>query len=334
MTVHRVLSHVGKIAVSAVALSYVLTRWVAWRSLTDAAQNIDCVWLGLAILVTLLMRWLLAVQYSLLARAAGPPPSVLTVMKAHFISSLFAVIAPGEIVSSGVSWHYLGRDRGNYALAGAVLIYLKLIAYAAIAILALLGVLLEPRLKAMNIPILAIGFIFACTAGTIPFLHGPTAIVARRMAEKISSIFPLGRWSQRIQQIPGRMLMLHELPTLKLLQPLPLTLIINILGAIGLGFTFKAAGVQVPWHACLWLRAVLIIVQAAPVSLAGTGVRELTLVFLLRKLFDSPSVQVVVASLLILAMNIFFGLIIGGTLFVLDRGRHPLATIPDKQTIP
>jgi uncharacterized membrane protein YbhN (UPF0104 family) len=241
-------------------------------------------------------------------------------MKAQLISSLFTTVAPGELVSSGVSWHYLARERGNYAETGAMLVYLKLVGYAAIALLALAGVFLEPRLHGMHVTAISIVVLVVCTISSVPFWHGPSAAAAQRAAEALLGALPFGRWSKYLHSVPKRLLVLHELPRAQLVIPIVMAFVINLCGAVTIAFNFEAAGVQVPWHACLWIRAVLTVVQAVPVSIAGTGLRELTLVYLLGSIYGTPSAEVIIASLLILALNLIYGLLIGGVLFLLDRG--------------
>jgi hypothetical protein len=319
----------AKIAISAAALAYVFTRRVDLRSLQSARSATNLYWLLPSAIMALLVRWLTAVQFHRLAGSLGPAPSVPRIMKAQLIASLFSTFSPGEVLSSSVSWHYLARDQRNYANTGAVLVYLKLVTYASISLVALLGVVLEPGLRSMHVAALASAVLLACAVSAVPFWHGPSAAAARRGAEAIARALPLGRWSHRVQTIPSRLLVLHELPSAQLFSPVLLSLLINIVGAIGIGFTLQAGGVRIPWHACLWLRAVLTVVQAVPISIAGTGVRELTLVFLLGRVFGSPSAHVIIASLLILGVNLFFGLLIGGVLFLLDRGSSPLGAIAD-----
>ena len=62
----------------------------------------------------------------------------------------------------------------------------------------------------------------------------------------------------------------------------------------------------------------LTIVQTVPLTIAGTGLREITFIYLLQSLYGVEPALAVTGSLLSLAMNLFFGLGIGSILFVLD----------------
>lgn len=312
-----------KIAGTAAALHYIFNHWVDWRSLHTALRNTDSSLLALAALLTLLVRWVTAMQFRILAAPLMTAPGVGKIMQAHLISSFFATITPGELVSSGVSWHYLARDERSYALTGAMLVYLKLSGYAVILLLAGLGVMLEPRLRVLHVPSLAVLAPLLCLLGTLPFVHSPTAEKLRHGAGVVLHRLPLGRWREQARQLPDQLLALHHLPSSRLLLPVPLAFVINLIGAAGFGLILHAAGVAVPWHACLWLRAVMTVVQTIPISIAGAGVRELTLVALLGSIYGAPSAPVVVASLLMLAISLFYGFFLGGALFLLDRGRKP-----------
>jgi glycosyltransferase 2 family protein len=318
MRTRSTLLLVLKLAATTLALGYVFHRWVDTQALLAAIRGVSPAWLGMALSLALLNRWLLAEQFRRVAAEFSLPYGTLTVMKAHLISSFFATVAPGEVASSGASWHYLAREHGAYGKVAGILVFLKLIGYACLTLFALVALLLEPRLAPLGIYQAALITATASILGLVALVHprsGPFLMAqSRRLAESL----PWRRARELISRGVEAFLSVHQLSRSAYGWSIAYAILNNLVGAATIGALFAAAGVDAPWSAWFWLRAVLTIVQTVPLTIAGTGLREITFIYLLQSLYGVEPALAVTGSLLSLAMNLFFGLGIGSILFVLD----------------
>jgi uncharacterized membrane protein YbhN (UPF0104 family) len=342
MTRRTVLLIGLKLAVSVAILGYIFARWVHLQDLAKALGRMDPAMFVSALALTLVVRWLLAAQFRQLAGWFGLKHTILGVMKAHLISSFFSTVAPGEIISSGVSWHYLARGHRAYGRVGGMLVFLKLVGYACLTAFALVALLMEPRLSALGLRRYAVIVAVACAVGLLALLHPGLVRVLLTTGCRLVERLPSSRLRTLAEHGLETFFSIHALSWRQDVVTVGYAVLINVAGALALGCLFSAAGVQVPWTAWFWLRAVITVIQAVPLSLAGTGVREVTLVYLLGALYHTDPTLTVAASLLILGVNLFYGLAVGGLLLLLDRGAPrpasavtgpaqagPPATLPD-----
>lgn len=311
-----------KLTATAAALGYVFHTWVDGAALATAIRQVSPGWISAAIGLALINRWVLADQFRRMAEEFALPYRTLTVMKAHLISSFFAAIAPGEVASSGASWHYLAREHGAYGKVAGILVFLKLVGYACLAFFALFALLLEPRLAPLGVHRLALLPALACIVGLVALLHPKTGPFVTRRARTVAGWIPWRRPRELLVHGIEAFLSVHGMPWKAYAWAISHAVLSNVVGALTLGCLFEAAGVHIPWSAWFWLRAVLTIVQTVPISVAGTGVREITFVYLLQSLYGVPPAMAVTGSLLSLGLNLFFGIGIGSLLFVMDPSRR------------
>jgi uncharacterized membrane protein YbhN (UPF0104 family) len=311
-----------KFAATALALGYVFHRWVDVGTLIAAFRQVDPLWVGGGLALALVNRWLLARQFRHMAGEFGLPYRTLTVMKAHLISSFFATIAPGEVASSGASWHYLAREHAAYGKVAGILVFLKLIGYACLALFALMALLLEPRLAPLGVYRLALIPAIVCILGLVALVHPRSGPFLTRQTRRVAELIPWRRPHELILRGIEAFLSIHGMTWSAYGWSILFAILSNLVGALVIGCLFTAAGVHIPWSAWFWLRAVLTIVQTVPISIAGTGVREVTFVYLLQSLYAVPPTIAVTGSLLSLALNLFFGVGIGSVLFILDSTRQ------------
>ena len=71
--------------------------------------------------------------------------------------------------------------------------------------------------------------------------------------------------------------------------------------------------IEVPILTATWLVALLTIITMLPITIAGIGVRDISLIFILNKFYAIPPESAVILSTLLLSIGmIFFGVILGG----------------------
>ena len=69
-----------------------------------------------------------------------------------------------------------------------------------------------------------------------------------------------------------------------------------------------AADAAVPFHAFLWVWPLMIIVHMLPLSFGGLGIREITLVYVLERLYGTTAESVLLISMIALLATALLGL--------------------------
>jgi uncharacterized membrane protein YbhN (UPF0104 family) len=87
--------------------------------------------------------------------------------------------------------------------------------------------------------------------------------------------------------------------------------VLHVMGATGLWLAAEAAHAGVPLHAFLWVWPLMIVVHMLPLSFGGLGVREITLVYVLDRLYGTTAESILLLSMIALLATTLLGLVGG-----------------------
>ncbi len=316
----RIGLFVGRIVVAALVTAY-LFRSIDVAGVWAAIRGTSPVTAAVAFAIWMVGWWIVSIRLGLLMQAQGVPMGSVEALEINLATLFYGLILPGgNLTGIAVRLYRLSRAGGHYTAGFLAMACDRIAATAAISVVGLACLALDPR---DTHP--AAFVVLALSAAIVVATLAPFAVShqLRRVTNVLKARAPAAvhaalrrAWKafDAIAHLPRRTIAL--LLALSCVAQLPGILAFEILAhALGLPLSFVTLG---------WVRSVVLIVTALPISVAGLGVREGALLLLLRP-FGIADHDALAFSLLVFAVTIVGAGVVGGGLeaFRLFAPRRP-----------
>jgi uncharacterized protein (TIRG00374 family) len=289
-------------------------------NLTDSIQvltNVNILWLILLLLLYLVIRLIWALQMSLGVAQLQINYSSIHLFKIILISNFYSLLVPGNMMAgSAVSLYKLSHN-GKFVEAFALLAYFRLVNMLVFLLFGIIGMWFDPYLSFPHIRSL-LGVVLVISA--ILFLLFSSSTFAKKAELILSPIL------HRIGGVSWLQMQLRSLwQTLAILQDLKLSVVVlafglsfvsHLLGIILYWSISQAIGIHLSVFLLIWIVTFLTLVQLVPISIAGIGIRELSVVFILGQ-HGVRDTLALAFSLILFTLTIISGFI-GGLLEAWD----------------
>ncbi|MBI1880032.1 MAG: flippase-like domain-containing protein [Chloroflexi bacterium] len=287
-------------------------------------SQINWAMLGPIIILLFTIRFIWAYQMSLVLAPLHMKFSLLHLVKINFISSFYSLILPGNLIAGGaVSWYKLSQPNSQGAEALAVLIHFRLVGILTLLGLGLIGAWFDPHLAVFPLRVIVVVMFGGVVLLLLPFFSPTVTFLIERLGYLVLGRLPLPGWVQsKGQKTWQAFLAFQKLKKRVVVLVLGLSLLSHIVGVVNQYLFALAININLSIFVMGWIRALLGILQMIPISLAGIGLREGSLVFLLHD-YNVPQAQALSFSLLIFSSYVVAG-VLGGILEAWDllRIRH------------
>lgn len=277
--------------------------------LVVAFVGVDLTWLFAGCIVILLIRILMAWQLKAVVRHQDVHLNTARAFVINLITGFYAITLPGGMSAGVMRWHKLSRPSGKRAEIFAALVFLRLINSSVILLFGVVALLIDDPFDKAVISFVSI----AILAGVIVvfssiFLERVVVRVKRCFRDPLPGVAPF-IWEKlrRVWSALAQYRRLSKSALAKITWVSLLNLILSIALFLALS---KALHLAIPLITLVWVRAMVLIVQFIPVSIAGLGIREGALVFILPIYGISPA-DAMAFSLLLFALIIVIGLVGG-----------------------
>jgi Lysylphosphatidylglycerol synthase TM region len=312
-----------RVTLTIALLGYVAWRWVDWKQLGSAAHEIEWIVVVALILLTILQRLLVAKQGALYFSKIGVVLTTWQVARAQWMASFYGFALPGDIVVAGITWHLLSRENGGERSAiAAGLVYLRLLNYLMLIPLSLLGAALDSRLsrygasKALWITGIVIAICIA------PLTSKRAGGFLQRMADWTVERPGFPGWLKRAKATTldavARSHAVTLFPTMVLAG---LAIAANLLVMAVFYLAATAISLQLPWYVALWMVGLQAVIYALPITFAGMGVREVSIIMLLGTLYGVKADQAILLSVIIFVPVVVVSVGGGGIIALLENLR-------------
>lgn len=290
-----------KVALTTGLLVYVGIRWIDWPNLSLAARQLQWATLISLIALTLLQRVVHAYEGVLCFSGMGVRLTTWQVARAQWIAGFYGFALPGDVVAGGITWHLLSRDSGGERSAiAAGLVYLRLLNYLMLVPLALLGAAMDSHLSDYRVSagMATMGLLLALAL--VPLVSERAFSVLQRLCD-----WSVGRpgapgWMKRTKDVVlGAVKRSHSLRANVTVALVGLALVANILAVVVFYLASQAIHLSLPLYVALWMVGLQTLIYAVPFTLAGTGLREVSMIFLLGKLYGVSADNAVLLSIII-----------------------------------
>ena len=306
-----------RLAFSGLLLALLFTQ-IDLASVFAGLSLVDPQWLVAILALYCVMTYCYAYQMSLLLQHLGMRFANLRLFAIILISTYYSLILPGSVVAGGaISWYKISRSNRRRAEVGALLIYVRLIDTLVLLGIGLVGVWFDPHFSSLRFKAM-VGAMFAGVLLVASPFFFPA--VTRRMEQIGQPLVDRLSLPQPVQDKAGSVW-----TALKAFQALDkrtialvfgLSLASHVLGVV----LYYLLALTINMHLSIlvigWVRSLVGILQLIPFSVAGLGVREVSVVLLLRQYGISES-QALTFSLAIFGVMVMSGLM-GGALEAWD----------------
>ncbi len=306
-----------KLFLSSAIIAYVLYNYINIDEFLLSLQKINILVLPLLIILPYLTRIIIAYQTKIALLPFQIWIPTYNIFKIQLIATLYGIVLPGSIVGGGVSWYLLSKDNGRRAEVASILIYLRIINLMILLPLALIGIYFEPQLKSYHLESAVLVLLLLLTFMLVPFFIHTIANQFEAWLNILLELMPVKSLAKRLLEanrnvwnaikITGRMSV--SLQT----QIIAWSVISQILVIITINLALITVNIEVPLLTATWLVALLTLISMLPITIAGIGVRDFSLIVILDKFYAIPAEFAILLSTLLLFINvIFFGAILGG----------------------
>ena len=253
-------------------------------------------------------RGLSTLPLKVITASQGIELSRRTLYRILLAVQFYSLLLPGALAGGGATWlKYLEHGADKRAAAATVVIN-RAVALLVLVPVGTLGFVLDRRLPA-HPPAVMLGLIAACIAcAFLLWYRWPYGNVRR--------IAAAGRWRRRLAALVDRLTALRRMPARDKAMVAGGAIAAELGNVAAMWVFAQAVGVRVDFVSVMWMRGLLQMALLLPLSVAGLGVREVSLVGL-GALVGVPATAAVAWSLTILAGSV--GVALAGGLLEATR---------------
>ncbi|HXZ22030.1 MAG TPA: lysylphosphatidylglycerol synthase transmembrane domain-containing protein [Pseudolabrys sp.] len=267
-SMRRTLLLVAKAATS-ILLLYLSLRWVDVRSLTERLSRLDPNWMAFALFLMMIQVAVLAARWREIAAACGANLSLTSAVQISFIAAFFNQVLPSTIGGDGVRIWLLARRGAGWAKAAYSVLIDRIVGVFALAII-----------------------VVACLPWTFELIHDPIAralllfvgfgvVVATFLFTLIGTRYRqfFARWMLTRHLSAASRAAVTLCSSVRLISiVVGCSLVIHLLTIIAAWCCIRAIAAPVSFIQLLFLMPPVLLVATIPISIAGWGVRESSMI--------------------------------------------------------
>ena len=284
--------YIFKVSLSVLILAYLLNQ-IAAEELVENLKKFSLTDLILPVVLYIFAHFLNAIKLNLIIQDR----SVSEITRFTFIALFYGTALPGQILGDVVKAYSLIRPNDNSAEIISIVLFDKITGLLSLTILTVLGLILMP--EEISPIFIALSLVLLVILILIVFSSNILFILLQRLSLNI--------------KINKNFLYSKKLSLKNIFISIILGFCFQIISVLIIRSLGHALGIEISIFCWFSITGLLSIVLILPMSLAGIGIRELTLITLLG-LVGVPSSEAFILSILLLFLTLF-GALIG---FILD----------------
>lgn len=302
----RIVSKLLRLLVAAAVLAYLFHR-VSPSRVFDAVASARFMPLLAAFVIALASQLTAAARLKRLADVHDLRLSFLEVLEINLATLFYGLFLPaGNFTGIAVRFYRMSKPEKAYAGTVVSLFLDRVAATIAICVVGITFWLVDLPTRAWGILVLmftALAALLAAQAMLFMELQLPMLIDLQRL---------LGRWFPKtLETVRQAIHQARVLPRGLLVHVFAISVLVQLLGVLAYSLVAQSLGLQISFVTIGWVRSAAILVAILPVSIAGLGVREGTLVLLLVPYGIAASDTLAFSLLVFAATNLAMALLGG-----------------------
>ena len=312
-----------------VLVSLALLGVVLWKIPLDAflahLSEVDWVPMFASYLLIPIMGYIDANRTKMMTDLQDMTLSVAAICRINFITSFYSLFLPGYLAGGVIRWHRIARHDRKPAQALAIVLFGRLISTIVSVTIGFGCWALDSR--ARSVP--AYGIALAVMFATLLFAYW--LLFTGRNASGMADWLARQRWipalvSSKAGKVLHAASRFDQLGTRRLLSTIALLTVHESIGILSFYWLAVALHLPLSFVSIAWIRCYVALITMLPLTIMGIGVRDGSLILMLRTYAISPALAVGYSTLL-LGRTFILGLL-GGLceLWTLWRERPRPAT--------
>ena len=306
-----------RLAFSALLLALLLTHIDLARALADLSL-VNAQWLVPILFLNFSIYYIWAYEMSLGLKQLQLHFTIPRLFAITLISAFYSLVLPGSMIAGGaVSWYKLSRDSRKGAEVGAGLVYLRLIDTLTLLGIGLVGAWFDPHFSSSTLRLVVGAMFIGIVLFSLPFFFPAVTQRMEQIAQPMVMRLSLPEWVRaKAGALWNALKAFQTLEKRTIALLFGLSLASHVLGVVLFYLLALAVNMDISILVIGWIRSLVGILQLIPLSVAGLGMREASVVLLLRQ-YGIPESQALTFSLAIFSLMVISGLI-GGILEAWD----------------
>jgi hypothetical protein len=278
---------------------------VGWREIGGALVGVDGRLAALALAMVIVTRGTETVQMTSILRRSGLAIGWGRVFVAKSLGALYSLLLPGDLVGGVVKWSTLAASTGRGSAAFQAVVYNRAVLLVAEASFGMLALLLRPPWRS-GAATASVAIVVAAVVTSIVVAYHPRwgSTLDRRLLSLVEH-WPTGRGRQRLTALLAAAAPFRRFAPHRHLRFFAGAGALVLLRCLVLACWASALGLEVPWLALIWLRALVGLLRQLPITFGGLGVREGAFIVLLAP-FGVPAEQAFALGLLAFTGSLLF----------------------------
>jgi hypothetical protein len=274
-----------KIIFSGILLIY-LFKTIPLSQIWYSIKSAEIIFILIGIILASPINYLSAFETQYLTKIQGMSLTVFEIIKIHLATSFYGLFLPGTLSGGAIKWYKFSKH-GKKSSAAAVVVFNR---FLEVLIIVFLGIFFSfPSLMTLqNINLIVIWvLIFIVMVLTYILLLNKTAL---NFINKILIKLPIPLVVK--EKSSNFIKAMHQFQDLSLNDHIKITglgLLYHGIGVVSFFCFAQSLNINVSIWILGWIRSLLAIILMVPISFAGLGIREGTLVFLLGQYGVLPS---------------------------------------------
>jgi len=331
---HRLIFNIIKLLITGAIFYYIFDKYIQYNDFLTALKYFQP-WLFVYLLIIVFTcRYLNAYQiHYYFKKVFNSKLGTNFVFKAQQISAFYGLVLPGDLAGGLITWYMVSDKSGEKAASASVIISLRLMSIITLIAFTAVGLVFEKKLIDINlrvyIVILAVLFLLMF----IPFVSLKTATIMKKFSRAILQITPVANWRHKLVYLSNKLwdsvITCTNVDPGVILWTVSMSILCHFLLILFAYLLMIMVGINLPFQVSVWLLGAINLVQLLPISFAGLGVRDISIIYLLGKYYQVAPESSLILSTLFLAFSLIFVLM--GGMFVLIGGTVDRRKLSDYQ---
>ena len=292
----RKISILLKFIISGILLFYLFTV-IPFSEILSSIESAEILLVIIGIMLAAPIQYFSAFETRYLTKIQGINLSTFKILKIHLTTNFYSFFLPGTIAGGAVKWYKFSKH-GNKSTAAAVVVFNR---FLEILITVFIGIIFSfPVLYSIGNNKLLIVLVLIFSSMVLLYF----ILLNRSGLNFIERIFALLPLPNIVTKSVGKFIAaLHQFQNLRLKDHLEITGLLFLYHGIGIISLFcfaRSLNINLSIWIIGWASSAATIATMFPLSFAGLGIREATLVFILGRFGIMPNVAFALSFLLFL----------------------------------
>ena len=324
---NRLILNVLKLFITGAIFYYIFDRYIQYNDLLAALKYVQPWMFFYLLIISLIFRYLNAYQiHYYFKKVFNSELGTNFVFKIQMITSFYGLVLPGDLAGGLITWYMISDKSGEKAASASVIIFLRLMSIITLIAFTAIGLVFEEKLIDVNLRVYITMLAGLFLLMFVPFVSSKAATIMKQFSRAIMQITPPANWRQKLVQLSNKLwdsvITCTNVDPGVMLWTISVSLLSYLLSILFTYLLMMMVGINLPFQVSVWLIGAINLVQLLPVSFAGLGVRDISIIYLLGKYYQVAPESSLILSTFFLAFSLIFTLMGGIAVWLQSSDHH------------